>query len=89
MGLRKKVWIRNPDSESAPPKRIESMMRGRRIFQITLYATTFESSRRRTISRISFTVISTLPLLMLQIAAIQSRTKNDRNTMPQRMVFPV
>ena len=44
IGLRKKVWIRKPDSESAPPRRTPSRILGSLIFHITLYATRFASS---------------------------------------------
>ena len=36
IGLRKKVWIRKPESESAPPSSAASRIRGSRIFMITL-----------------------------------------------------
>ena len=36
IGLRKKVWMRNPESESAPPKTAASKSLGSRIFQIIL-----------------------------------------------------
>lgn len=36
IGFRKKVWIRNPESDKAPPSREARTIRGRRIFHMML-----------------------------------------------------
>ena len=87
IGFRKNVWIRNPERDRAPPKREARAIRGRRIFQIMLYAAIFDLSPLNKILTISSAEMLTLPIWMLNITEARRSMINSENTTQERVLL--